>query len=246
MTATDRLFMFLYSNRSQKKGVAPVDHSILNDVIDDGADGNAQPEAELTAFELENSKIHESLLKAVSILGGARKPNPDTGDDIDSIISELEKWLTAKNERLSDTESYAFKDCIHLKNKPLAPSWIYLHSNFTLLETLKAISLFLSYATATKSKSSSIKDKAETLHSLLAQVADRVRTNARLLKSHISESGVLGELVDLVLVDQETEGSVGGELSEIIDTAALEVFCGEVMESWEDGLNGVLNVVVVG
>lgn len=238
--------MFLYNTRSQKKGEPATDRSILDDVIDNGIDGNTEPEAELTTSELENYKIHQSLLRAVTIIEGPGKPDPNSKDDLDGVLTELEKWLKTKNECLSDTENYAFKDTVHLKNKPLAPSYIYLHSSFTLLETLKAISLFLAYATVSKAKSSSLKDKAENLHSLVKQVGDRVRSNTRLLKSRISESGVLGELVDLVLADQEAEGSVGSEIAEIIDTAALEVFCGEVMESWEDGLNGVLNVVVVG
>lgn len=238
--------MFLYKSRSHKKGEPAVDHTMLDDVIDNGTDGTTGLEAELTPHELENSKIHQSLLRTVSMIAGSGKPTSDTGDVLESTFAELEKWLTAKNQSLSDTENYAFKDTVHLNDKPLAPCWIYLHSSFTLLETLKAISLFLSYATTSKAKSSSVKEKAENLHSLVTQVGERVRTNARLLKSRISESGVLGELVDLVLADQETEGSVGGEIARIIDTAALEVFCGEVMESWEDGLNGVLNVVVVG
>ncbi|KAK2753596.1 hypothetical protein FQN54_007373 [Arachnomyces sp. PD_36] len=247
MTATDRLFMFLYGSRSQKKGTAAVDPSILDDVIDNGSDGESNTEAELTAAELESSKIHQSLLRAVSIIAGSNKPTPEATADLDSIFSQLEKWLTDKNESPSNTESYAFKDTIHLKDKPLAPSWVYLHNNFTLLETLKAISLFAYYASgAAKGKSPLGKEKAESIQSLVKQAGDRVRANTRLLKSHISESGVLGELVDLVLADREAEGSVGAEMAEMVDTVALEVFCGEVMESWEDALNGVLNVIVVG
>lgn len=246
MTATDRLFMFLYKTCAQKKGEPARDCSILDDVIDNGLDADAEFEAELTTSELENYKIHQSLLRSISIIGGSKKPDPNSKDDLDGILTEVEKWLTAKNESLSDTENYAFKDTVHLKNKPLAPSYIYLHSSFTLLETLKALSLFLYYTTTSKAKLSPIKDKSENLHSLVEQVEERVRSNTRLLKSYISEPGVLGELVDLVLADQQTEGSVGSEIAEIIDTAALEVFCGEMMESWEDNLNGVLNVVVVG
>jgi N-terminal acetyltransferase B complex non-catalytic subunit len=242
MTAADRLFMFLSRSRSQKKGAPEIDPSILADAVQDASKDQSAHEAELTAPELENSKIYHLLLKAVAIISGSRKPNSETGDDLDSIVSKIEQWLTSKNDSLKDTENYAFKETILLKGKPLAPSWAYLHSHFTLLETLKAVSLFLSFATSTKSKSTSpVKDKAETLRSLVTQVVDRLRANTRQIKSHISEPGVLGELVDLVIGDEE----VGEEVGEIIDTAALEVFCGEVMESWEDGLDGVLNVVVV-
>ena len=242
MTAADRLFMFLSRSRSQKKGSPEIDPRIVTSAIDEGADEKSNDEAELTVPELENSKVHQVLLRALSIISGLREPNPDTGDDIDSLVSELEKWLTATNESRAGAENYVFQETIQLKHKPLAPSWIYLHSNLALLETLKAISLFLSFATGTKSKSaSSIKNKAENLRSLVIQVGDRVRANIRHLKSQISEPGVLGELVDLVIGNQE----VGEEIGEIIDTSGLEVFCGEIMESWEDALDGVLNVVMV-
>jgi N-terminal acetyltransferase B complex non-catalytic subunit len=50
---------------------------------------------------------------------------------------------------------------------------------------------------------------------------------------------MLGSLVDLVLAGGQ---QLRSELEKTLDMPALELVCGELMESWEESLNGALSV----
>lgn len=62
----------------------------------------------------------------------------------------------------------------------------------------------------------------------------------------ISGTGMLGQLVPLVRVEGQGEGGGDGpvckEIDELIDMASLELFCGALMESWEEALGGVVSL----
>ncbi|OAT05409.1 cytoskeleton organization protein [Blastomyces gilchristii SLH14081] len=285
MTITDVLFSYLKSNTSTKKASSsshPVSPNInlsryLNPEFD-----LPLLETELTPAEIENVNIHLTLLKALASLSAATNTKQSSPPaPLTTHLATLESFLTKKLTALSATPlpTSILLTTIPLtppsKQQPsatssIAPSWLYLHTTISLLETLKATTFFLTYlspssSTAkTKSKVPTTttkealpnKETLENLHTLVKQLIDAIRRNTRFLKMQIAESGMLGELVEWVTGgygfekdtvkngdgDGEEEGAVKREIEEMMDTASLELFCGSLMESWDEALDGVLGL----
>lgn len=239
---TDRIFRLIRSISLQKPDSTEFDIPSLEEI--------AGPEAEagMTPGEMEVAKINICLLKVVSFMSGSKSV---TSEAVDRCLVQVEEWLGAKLKSLSfDNNSVSPTSsttaiCLRL-GTPSAPSWRYLHEMFTTLETLKATSMIMSLASKKGSKVAKLpKDRVDHLASLTPQVHESIRANTRTLKSRISESGVLGDLVELVLSGplQNKEGkNLRADLEKTLDLPAVELFCGSLMESWEEGLDGVLEV----
>ncbi|KAL2007064.1 hypothetical protein VTN00DRAFT_8502 [Thermoascus crustaceus] len=240
---TDRLFTLLKNMAAQKPTGPEADLPTVEELT------RSAPESEMTSIEIENSKIHLALLKIASLLSGSKSV---PADELDGLLTQVEEYLTSTSQTLTSENGQnpaIFSDTtVSLPpEKPSAlPSWLYLHHSFSVLETLKAISLLVSVSSKKTSKSAPkiSKDRADRLVTLVRQTHEAVKTNTRTLKSRISEPGVLSALVDLVVVGGAEGGKLRDELENTLDTAALEVFCGALMESWEEGLDGVLGVSV--
>ncbi|KAL2215610.1 cytoskeleton organization protein [Thermoascus aurantiacus ATCC 26904] len=243
-TVTDRLFTLLKNMAVQKPTGPEADLPTIEELT-----GSAS-ESDMTSVEIDNTKLHLALLKIASLLNGSKSV---PAEELDGLLTQVEEWLTSTSQTLSSENSQnpaIFSEtAVSLQaEKPSAlPSWLYLHHSFSVLETLKAVSLLVSVSARKTSKSTPkiAKDRADRLVTLVRQIHDAIKTNTRALKSRVQEPGVLSALVDLVVAG---DGEQGGKLREVLesmlDTAALEVFCGALMESWEEGLDGVLAVTV--
>lgn len=202
----------------------------------------------MTAAEMEGAKINLSLLKVVSFMSGTKSV---TQEAVDSCLAQVEGWLESKLKSFSSDNS-SFSPTISntaiclRQGKPSAPSWRYLHGMFVTLESLKAISLITSHASKKGSKTAKLpRDRVDRLADLTRQVHESIRANTRTLKSRISEPGVLGDLIELVLGGpgrSEEANNLRSELEKMLDPPAQELFCGSLMDSWEEGLDGVLEV----
>ncbi|KAK2882734.1 hypothetical protein FQN49_000046 [Arthroderma sp. PD_2] len=242
MVATDALFNFLTRNPS--KPVKPQLSQYLDLDVDSAA-------SELTQAEIANTKVHLLLLKGLSIFTGE---TPSDSGTVDNILSKVESYL---EERLKGLISPEFKTngTIDLtpnsSNSPSpAPSWIFLHDAILLLETLKAISLFIPLISKNKSFSSGgAKVKLDALKARVKSVSNEVKVQCQGLKMRISSSGMLGHLVDIVSMrpgggtgDLEGDRSLDDEIEGLMDAASLELFCGSLMESWDGVLDGVISI----
>ncbi|OAX82256.1 hypothetical protein ACJ72_03393 [Emergomyces africanus] len=306
MTITDVLFSFLNSNLSTKKSsssLSPLPRPSNTDLSPYLDLDLHLPETELTHAEIENTKIHLTLLNVLASLTTTMNTSTATTTKqspfptpISTHLATLESFLTEKLTTLSSTPivSSILTTTIPLTpptqqgaavaaaTPSIAPSWLYLHNTISLLETLKATSLFLTYLSLSSSKSASktksqlsttatkqvfpTRETLENLKNLTRELVDVIRRNTRFLKMQIAESGMLGELVEWVTGgygfenntvnsddggddgvnggDREgkKQGSVRGEIEELMDTASLELFCGSLMESWDEALDGVLGL----
>lgn len=224
---------------AQKPVTPEYDLPALEDVV--GPDA----ESEMTAAEIERTEVHLNLLKTTSFLSGSKSI---TSEDVDRCLSEIEEWLASKSKYLS--ASLVSDTAISLEsNTPSAPSWKYFHETFTIFESLKAIYQLASVSSRKAPKSAKLpKDRIEKLVDLAREIYESIRSTTRTLKSHISESGMLSTLIDLVLTGKdgnEEEGKqLRTELENTLDIPALELFCGSLMESWEEALDGVLGVTL--
>jgi N-terminal acetyltransferase B complex non-catalytic subunit len=233
---TDQLFDLLKNLAAQKPVSSDFDVPSLDDLLSSDA------ESEMTAPEIESVKLHLNLLKVAKLLSGSKSVSPE---EVDTCLSQVEQWLefTSKDFALDSAKLSPFmsRAAVSLKPEtPSAPSWKYLHEAFLVLESLKALSFIYTIASKKGSKTAKLpKDRVEKLAGLIGEVYESVRANIRALKSRVSEPGMLGSLVDLVLAGGQ---QLRSELEKTLDMPALELVCGELMESWEESLNGALSV----
>ncbi|KMP09176.1 hypothetical protein CIHG_03505 [Coccidioides immitis H538.4] len=241
MAVTDTLLNYVYTDSSLRERLLGQVNNLAGSHLD-------LPDSELTPTEIDNIKIHHLTIKLISAL--SQKPTPSDTASIDATSSEIEAWLSDKVSSMSASNITDIQGTINLtpsdpSTSSPAPSWVYLHANISLLETLKAISLFVSSQTQAKAKSKSSgsipKEKLESLKALTKKLADIITMNTRILKTRIAESGMLGQLVSIVTTGPSgnTDG-LSAEIEEMIDTSSLELFCGSLMESWDEALDGVL------
>lgn len=215
---------------------------------------------ELTDVELDNLKAHTSLASAIVAM---KPPSGPEGSTLNQHISDIEDWLrgrvrSTEDAQKGDDDATFKKDTLHFGSSAqiLAPSWTWLHRSFSLLETLQAISLFLSTLNP-KSKPKSTKSKAKagliaadtlsTMQNLIQEIETSVHESARKLKRELDAPGMLGRLMDIGLgrdEGQDEPSPVGKVLEGLVDMTSLEVLCGDMKESWEDALDGILAVKV--
>ena len=200
-----------------------------------------------TAAEKEAAKIHSEVLKIAVFIAGSKTT---TLAQADGALGVLEDWLSLKKNDLTldttDVSPIIATTAFYLSDVPTAPTWRFFHSVFTLLDTLKALSQLATLSSRKGSKAVKLpKDRVDRLPALVTEVFELVRTNAKALKQRISAPGVLNGLINLVghggpssKYSQELQQT----LEATLDGSALEVFCGSLMESWEETLDGVMGV----
>lgn len=238
---TDQLFSLLKDMATQK----PISVEAALPGIDDLLQSN--PGFDMTVPEVDATKNNLNLLKVVYHLAGSKSV---IADEIDACLTQIEGWLGSKTQRValndSETSPILLDTAIFLKSEtPYAPSWRFFHESYLIIESLSAVSQMAIVATKKGSKSAKLpKERVERITSSARRVHDSIQENARKLKS---KPGMLGSLVDLVFAG--TAGDKEGQklrdsLEKTLDVSALEISRGELIESWEEGLDGMLAVTL--
>ena len=230
---TDRLFGLLKDLASQKPVSVEAALPSLDEIL--GSDAAS----EMTPPEIEATKNNMNLLKLASHLGGSKSI---TAEEVEGCLKQLEEWLDSKLQQIASNgdklSPLVSNTAIFLQPGSLsAPSWRFFHESFLILESLRALSQITTIALKKGSKSKLPKDRVEKLASSVRHAHDCIRANVRSLK--LSEPGMLSGLIDLVLGGTARDG-----LEKTLDVPALEILCGELMESWEEGLDGMLAVTL--
>ncbi|EPS28723.1 hypothetical protein PDE_03669 [Penicillium oxalicum 114-2] len=203
-------------------------------------------ERDQTSAEKETSLVHVKLLKVALFMAGSKLI---TSDQVEAALSQVEEYLGLKkleltmNEKSSSSLLSSTTLCVGSENV-VAPTWEYFHKSYTLLETLKALWQLVTLATKKGGKKLP-KERLEKLSALVPELFEVVRSNARALKQRISASGVLSSLIDLVTQGDQstrTEKAHQSTFEATLDSSCIELFCGSLMESWEEALDGVLLV----
>jgi N-terminal acetyltransferase B complex non-catalytic subunit len=217
---------------------------------------------ELTDVELDNLTAHASLASAVVAM---KRPSAPENPGLHKHISDLENWLRSKasfpnDSNVADEATKTGRDLLHFGSTVLtkAPSWTYLHRAFSLLETLQGISLLLAVlnpkskakSTKSKAKAESIgADRISAMQEMVEEIETDIRNGVRELKHELNAPGMLGRLMDIGLgrdEEQDELSPVGKVLEGLADATSLEVLCGDMRESWEDALDGILAIKVKG
>ncbi|KAL4873208.1 hypothetical protein BDV12DRAFT_98695 [Aspergillus spectabilis] len=241
---TDRLLGLLKDLAAQKPITAAPEISGLDDVL------GATAESDMTSSEVECTKTNLSLLKLAVYMSGSKSV---TSEQVDESLRQVEEWLNSKLRVLAtdggNVSSLLSETAIFLQSDaPYAPTWRFFHSILSILDTLKALVSLCSTASKKGLKGAKLpKARVESLLDLGRKVHQGALANTRILKKQVSESGKLGSLIDLVVAGSgtgEDSPQLRTELEMTFDTSSLELFCGELMESWDEALGGVIAVRV--
>lgn len=205
----------------------------------------SEDKSDQTEDEKEATGIHRELFEAAVYIAGSKTTSVERADNALVTVAD---YLESKKKdlSLSDAKSSPFMIATALclePGVPLAPTWRYLHSTFTLLETLKVVSQLASLKVPTMSKLS--KDHVQRLSTLAGEIFELVMSNTRAMKQHLSAPGVLGKLIDLVMHGDPSDRygqNLQIALDFAMDESAVELFVGSLMESWEEALDGALKV----
>lgn len=206
--------------------------------------------AELTEAELSNLECHKILADAVLLLKEDSAPPEKVNELLDALKSSLSSTLAARKAHPPGWTVVGAR----------VPGWQDLHCSLAQLETLQVVANFVAVAAAAAkkkpTKSSGNKSSSKTAPVPLSQEAlteikglaldleTQIHSDARDLKSQITQPGVLGKLVDLGMA-REGELTVLESLMErICDEVTLEMTCGSFRESWDDALDGLLGVKI--
>ncbi|KAF7717372.1 Cytoskeleton organization protein Dec1 [Penicillium ucsense] len=239
---TDRLFSVLKGISLQRPLTAETELPSLEMLSVSDADDDQ------TIAEKESCLIHTEMLKVALFMAGSKTI---TLHQVEGALGEAEKYLKAKKTELTADEKapspLLSSTALYIGSEtPIGPAWNYLHRSYTLLETAKALWQLVTLAGKRGGKSAKLpKESLERVSALVPEIYDLVRSNARALKQRVSAPGVLSSLIDLVIQgDQsaETQKSAHHVLESTLDSSCIELFCGALMESWEEALDGLLLV----
>lgn len=207
----------------------------------------SQNETDQTDAENDAAKIHAQLFKVALYMAGSKTHTPA---QIEAALGEAEGWLKTKRENLTlgdaENSSVIAKTSIEFTaGTPGAPTWEYFHIIWTLVETLKALWIILDLNSRKAAKTAKLPtEQVKRLHILVCEVFEDIRSNTRALKKGLSDSATLSTLIDMVKqgdTADEYDRPLQEVLEKVMDESALEVFCGELRESWEEALDGVLS-----
>ncbi|KAI5302990.1 hypothetical protein KEM56_000142 [Ascosphaera pollenicola] len=193
------------------------------------------PKEELTPAEIEHARIYSILLKGATGLSNGQ----NGAADVQAAIKKASEWVKLKSSQLTQ-DYYVRANGIRLSGVTAVPSWIYLHSNITCVETLMAINIFVKRVSHSKAAHVP-KEELEALASSVSLALENIRTNTKALKSQVIKPGVLSELISACLAGGDT---LQAKIGELIDEATLESFAGSLIESWEEALDGVNSVAM--
>ncbi len=188
----------------------------------------------------------------------------EAADMLQRIKGILEKLVEQSEGRWAGNEGV--EGCVRvigLRNgKAKVPGWEYMHTSFVQIELGCVVNAFVGwFGRYTKGKGKkgggsglgALKTgDVEGLKNVLGELEESIKENARRVKSGLSEGGVLGSLVDVVMAREE-EGPSGlgwkewrERMGELLgdDEAVVETAVGRWMESWEDAVEGIGRVKV--
>lgn len=197
----------------------------------------------LTEAEASSHGCHQLLGEILVVLLESTK---EQQPDIDNHLKDLMSWLN-KHELVKDPAV----------NGVEVPSWTFIHTCFTRLQTLQTVALLVTtLSRKAKSKSSkppSVPKNVVTELQEAVVAADRaIHQSARELKTAINEPGILGRLIEVVggrleqghMSENPEYKALAEEYADTYDELALEEYCGKMKDSWEEALDGILAIEV--
>ena len=184
--------------------------------------------------------VNQCCLTLLSPDASPRVPLSQALDDTTQSLKALLQSHTEARRSIND-------DFAHLKPEVKVPHGAYLHSAFCSLEVCKGVITFLDTFVANNKqfKQSLPKEQAMSLRKSTDELYQFIRTDATKIKDHLSKNSASTQLVEVLGGREEGETDrIGEEISSLIDTPWTERFGLDLVESWQDAIDGVLQVKI--
>ncbi|KAI9851121.1 MAG: hypothetical protein M1838_004456 [Thelocarpon superellum] len=226
-------------NPRQKRDFAALAR-LLDDIVSQPGFSGESTDSERTYLRCQ---VH-----VAKTLDGVRGTPSGRGEAIERCIDSLEQWLQGKSSHTHGDHVEAMQ-VLALKSSPPSLNWEHLHEQFLCLDALKGILALLNFVTAGPKamKDAISKERDLRLRSLVRDAHERIRSQTRQRRNLLSESGVVGQVVDAMLERREDgQGTIGSVLQELIGEAETERVASRFIESWLEALDGILRVKIDG
>ncbi|KAI9869830.1 MAG: hypothetical protein M1830_005047 [Pleopsidium flavum] len=163
---------------------------------------------------------------------------------LSQAVDDVNHCLDGLLRRFREARETVNNGSLHLGQAVIVPHGQYLHSAFTLLEMCKLISTFSEAADIkAKSRSSLPKEQATRLRELVENFYRFIRKDAMYIKNCLYKDTVIGELLHVILEKEGGEkDSVATAIASLVEKPWIEKSCGDLVESWQDAVDGVLKV----
>lgn len=184
------------------------------------------------------SHVNQCCLTLLNTDSSPQVPLSQALDDTTQSLKTLLQEYTRARKGVND----AFAD---LNPEVTVPHGVYLHGAFCSLEACKGVMTFLdTFVTNNKKfKQSLSKEQAMSLRKSADEVYQLIRREASSLKNSLQKNGAIGQLVEILRGPAEGETDrIGKQVSGLIDKPYTERFSLDLMESWQDAIDGVLQV----
>lgn len=184
--------------------------------------------------------INQCCLQLVDVNSSPRVPLSQALDNLDHSLKAMLQRCTAARKAVKD--DFAF-----LNREMIVPHGAYLHGAFCTLEACKGVITFLDtfLATNKKLKRSLSREQVMSLRSSTDELYQLIRADALKMKKSLSKNNAIGQLIETLRGPEEGETDrIGKELSGLIDKQWTERFGLDLIESWQDALDGVLQVKI--
>ncbi len=205
---------------------------------------------QLTDAEISSCTLqyHLGMALTLHLQQQHASPTPESHQaDFDNAVQSIRDWLNATLEQPQE-HPFNHSTVISMAGNPIAPTWEYLHSAFSILECLQATALFLAgqaKASRTKSKSK-VKnpftlpaDQRMGIQKLVEQIEERIHDSSRMMKENLNASGILGGMIDVIFGrsadnDDSTGGVVHGDVQGEGKGGEIPTSLGEQLEKLLD------------
>lgn len=232
---TDCLYYYLYN----RKPTLPDDTPYPSRFDDLESMMSAE---ELTPSEMDNVVIQRTLLDGVFEI---RKPGAQC--DMAKVQATAEKslaWLSAKINDLTNDEECMRAQTVQVGAHTLrAPTWIYLHVSYCLLDSITAIDRF--FRAVEKSPATAKSVPPATLAGLRTNIARTyaiMRSNTLALRAAMQAPAMTHAITASVLTLHATE-VLQSEMDMLLAPAESAVLAEKLKGSWGEGLDGLLRMI---
>ncbi|KAI9821584.1 MAG: hypothetical protein M1832_003258 [Thelocarpon impressellum] len=206
--------------------------------------GSKSLKNEATAAEFVHLELQTTLADALMVLlEGSRGKN----EAIVEKLRDIQLWLTKRLENQDSEDSSSHLQDLDLNAAPKLVGWSFFHDSFLALDGLIGVlSLLKTLAKRPKAaRNAMCKEEEGKTQKLAEQLHLSIRSRAARTRNSLSESGVVGGLVDAAFARQNDKKTpVGSAIEDLVGEAWMERFASGVSESWQEALDGILRVKI--
>lgn len=199
---------------------------------------------EMTANELAACAVLCHINQCCLALVAA---DPSPPISLSQALSELNQSLRALLQRCTETRKTVNDESAFLSREVIVPQGAYLHGAFCTLEACKGVLTFLDTFVANNKnfKQSLSKEDVLSLRKSTDEVYQFIRADALKMKNNLSRYSAIGQVVETLRGSEEGETDhIKKEMSGLIDKQWTERFGTHLIESWQDALDGLLQVKI--